>query len=83
MSLTAEQDHMLRVVFEELTKKFPSRSALAPNDDDVDTLAGFVLNVDGRVHEQSVELPQQLAALQQSINELPGRIAAAMRSVSR
>jgi GH25 family lysozyme M1 (1,4-beta-N-acetylmuramidase) len=83
MSLTPEQDTMLRTVYAELTKRFPSRSELRADDEDVDTLAGFILNIDGRVHEESIQLPQQLAALQQSINDLPGRIAAALRSVSR
>ena len=83
MSLTPEQDTMLRTVYAELTKRFPSRSELRADDEDVDTLAGFILNIDGRVHEESIQLPQQQAALQQSINDLPGRIAAALRSVSR
>jgi hypothetical protein len=40
---------------EELGKKFPSRSKYRANDDLVDTLAGFVLNIDARIHETWVE----------------------------
>lgn len=39
----------------ELTKKFPSRSRYCASDEPVDTLAGFILNIDARVHEWSVE----------------------------
>ncbi len=39
----------------ELTKKYPSRSKYRANDLPVDTLAGFVLNIDARIHEQYVE----------------------------
>lgn len=70
---------MLTVVADELTKKFPSRSKYA-NDPTkpIDTLAGFELNVDGRIHEMSVDLPKKLDALQQSIDNLPSAIAAAV-----
>ncbi|WP_206492336.1 C39 family peptidase [Rhodococcus sp. KRD162] len=39
----------------ELSKRFQSRSKYRTNDDAIDTLAGFVLNIDGRIHERSVE----------------------------
>ncbi|MBM4707943.1 peptidase M15 [Rhodococcus hoagii] len=52
--MTPEQDRMLRVVYDELTKHFPSRSEERETDQPIDTLAGFVLNIDGRIHEQSV-----------------------------
>ncbi len=39
----------------ELTKRFPSRSKYRANDLPVDTLAGFILNIDARVHENYVE----------------------------
>lgn len=35
----------------ELTQKLPSRSAFRTSDDPVDTLAGFEMNTDARVHE--------------------------------
>ena len=38
----------------ELTKKFPSRSMFRHSDALVDTLAGFVLNIDARLHEQYI-----------------------------
>jgi hypothetical protein len=40
---------------DELGKKFPSRSKYRTNDDPIDTLAGFVLNIDARIHEEFVE----------------------------
>ena len=40
---------------EELTKRFPSRSKYRASDGLVDTLAGFVLNIDARIHEEFVE----------------------------
>lgn len=39
----------------ELGKRFPSRSKYRADDQPVDTVAGFVLNIDGRVHEHSIE----------------------------
>ncbi|MBB5915271.1 hypothetical protein BJY24_004138 [Nocardia transvalensis] len=53
--MTPEQDAMLRTVYEELTKSFPSRSKYRDGDDPVDTGFGLVLNIDGRVHEAHVE----------------------------
>ncbi|MFH5211441.1 peptidoglycan DD-metalloendopeptidase family protein [Antrihabitans sp. NCIMB 15449] len=40
---------------EELGKKFPSRSKYRKDNEPVDTLAGFVLNIDARIHEEHVE----------------------------
>ena len=40
---------------DELGKKFPSRSKYRTDDKNVDTLAGFVLNIDARIHEEHVE----------------------------
>lgn len=53
--MTPEQAHQLKVVYEELTKRFPSRSKYRADDKLVDTLAGYVLNTDARVHEAHVE----------------------------
>ncbi len=39
----------------ELSKRFPSRSKYRADDEPVDTLAGFVLNIDARIHEAHVE----------------------------
>lgn len=52
--LTPEQDRMLRDVHRELTQPYPSRSAYRKNDEPVDTLAGYILNIDGRIHENWV-----------------------------
>lgn len=69
--LTPEQDRMLRTVFEELTKKFPSRSIYrTPGEGLVDSSAGFGLNVDGMVHRDAVESGARLGDL-----EAIGRIA--------
>lgn len=40
---------------DELGKKFPSRSKYRASDDPIDTLAGFVLNIDARIHEATIE----------------------------
>lgn len=40
---------------EELTKRFPSRSKYRASDGLVDTMAGFILNIDARIHEEFVE----------------------------
>lgn len=45
----------LAEVREELTKKFPSRSKYRDSEEPIDTLAGFELNIDGRIHEGYVE----------------------------
>ena len=39
----------------ELAKRFPSRSIYRAHNDPIDTLAGFVLNIDARIHEEFVE----------------------------
>lgn len=53
--MTPEQAQMLEDVHRELTQLLPSRSKYRADDNGVDTVAGFVLNIDGRVHEESVE----------------------------
>ncbi|MBM7280375.1 hypothetical protein JTZ10_21760 [Gordonia rubripertincta] len=40
---------------DELKKKFPSRSKYRDSDAPIDTLAGYVLNIDARIHEEFVE----------------------------
>ena len=37
-----------------LTRRLPSRSGYRTTDEPIDTLAGFVLNADARLHEQAV-----------------------------
>lgn len=53
--MTPEDRKLLQAVHRELTQRYPSRSKYRGDDKPFDTLAGIVLNVDGRVHEQSVE----------------------------
>ncbi|WP_228812716.1 N-acetylmuramoyl-L-alanine amidase [Nocardia flavorosea] len=53
--MTPDERTMLKAVHKELTQKYPSRSKYRKDDKPVDTLAGIVLNVDGRVHEDHVE----------------------------
>lgn len=45
----------MSVADDELSKKFPSRSKYRDSDEPIDTLVGFVLNVDARLHEEFVE----------------------------
>ncbi|QGJ87268.1 hypothetical protein SEA_WOCKET_22 [Gordonia phage Wocket] len=40
---------------DELGKLFPSRSKYRTTDKPIDTLAGFVLNIDARIHEEYIE----------------------------
>lgn len=53
--MTPEERTLLKDVHRELTQKYPSRSKYRKDDKPVDTLAGIVLNIDGRVHEDHVE----------------------------
>lgn len=51
MGFNDEDRRLLREVHRELTQKYPSRSAYRRHDKPVDSLAGMILNVDARVHE--------------------------------
>lgn len=46
---------VVSIADDELSKLFPSRSIYRADDSPVDTLAGFVLNIDARTHEDFVE----------------------------
>lgn len=53
----AEQRELLdktREIHRELTQRYPSRSAYRATDEPIDTMAGMLLNVDARVHEDWV-----------------------------
>ncbi|MFE4714808.1 hypothetical protein ACFRAM_28610, partial [Paenibacillus sp. NPDC056722] len=78
--MTPEQAQQLADCHRELTQRYPSRSKYRRDDKPVDTLAGFVLNIDGREHEASTEVPAQLNALQRTLDELPAKIAAAIKA---
>ncbi len=52
---TTLSEMFMSLADEELGKRFGSRSKYRANDDLVDTLAGFVLNIDARIHEDHVE----------------------------
>lgn len=58
MSLSQERQEDLAAkidrIHDELTKLFPSRSSYRTTDEPVDTMAGMVLNVDAREHENAV-----------------------------
>lgn len=57
--LSAEAERKIDVIYQELTKRFPSRSPLRHLGEGlVDTVSGFVLNVDGSQH---VEIVTRLA----------------------
>lgn len=77
--MTPEQARQLEVIYQELTKKYPSRSAHRDGDQPIDTAVGFVLNADARAHELSVDFPAQLAAIATAIEELPAKIAAVIK----
>lgn len=54
MGFNDEDRRMLREVHRELTQLLPSRSAYRTTDDPIDTLAGYALNTDARIHEDWV-----------------------------
>jgi hypothetical protein len=53
--LMALSDAEQRRIYTELTQKLPSRSKYRTHDEPVDTIAGMVLNIDARIHEESTE----------------------------
>ncbi|MBP2208154.1 hypothetical protein JOJ86_005880 [Rhodococcus percolatus] len=53
--LMALSDAQQQRIYTELTQGLPSRSKYRANDKPVDTLAGMVLNIDARIHEESTE----------------------------
>ncbi|WP_433660803.1 peptidoglycan DD-metalloendopeptidase family protein [Nocardia sp. CA-128927] len=77
--MTPDQAQQLADVHRELTQRYPSRSHYRDTDEPVDTLAGIALNTDGRVHEASVDVPAALARIEAALDELPVKIAAAIR----
>ncbi|WP_330256270.1 DUF1906 domain-containing protein [Nocardia sp. NBC_00565] len=52
---TTISEALMSLADEELGKRFGSRSKYRANDDLVDTLVGFILNIDARIHEEHVE----------------------------
>ena len=54
MGFNDEDRRMLREVHRELTQRLPSRSAYRTTDEPIDTLAGYALNTDARIHEDWV-----------------------------
>lgn len=52
---TTIKETVMSLSDDELSKRFPSRSKYRDSDEPVDTLAGFILNVDARIHEEYVE----------------------------
>lgn len=50
-----DKETVMSVADDELGKRFPSRSKYRKDDKTVDTLAGFILNIDARIHEEHVE----------------------------
>lgn len=78
--MTPEQARMLADVHRELTQRYPSRSKYGHPGELVDTLAGLTLNVDGRVHEASIDVPNALARIESALADLPARIAAAVKA---
>jgi hypothetical protein len=53
--LMALSDAQQQRIYTELTQGLPSRSKYRASDKPVDTLAGMVLNIDARIHEESTE----------------------------
>lgn len=54
MGFNDEDRRMLREVHRELTQLYPSRSAYRTTDEPIDTIAGYALNTDARIHESWV-----------------------------
>lgn len=71
----AEQRELLaktRDNHRELNQLYPSRSKYRVDDKPVDTLAGFILNIDGRIHEQFIE------GLAKNLGKTPEQVAQAL-----
>ena len=71
----AEQRELLaktRDNHRELNQLYPSRSKYRVDDKPVDTLAGFILNIDGRIHEQFIE------ELAKNLGKTPEQVAQAL-----
>lgn len=66
-ALLPERITTMSAADDELTKKFPSRSKYRANEEPVDTLAGMVLNIDARIHEEFIE-DQALKGVQSAID---------------
>ena len=82
--MTPEQAQQLADVHRELTQKYPSRSKYAEDPSKpIDTLAGFVLNTDGREHEASIDVPKSLADIKTALADLPAKIAEAVAKAGR
>ncbi|MFE7798999.1 glycoside hydrolase domain-containing protein [Nocardia sp. NPDC057440] len=52
---TTLKEAVMSLADDELGKEFPSRSKYRADDEPVDTLAGYILNIDARIHEDYVE----------------------------
>lgn len=70
IDMTPEQAKQLADVHRELTQRYPSRSAHRKDDKPIDTLAGFALNIDGRVHEASIDIPKRLSDIEARLDRL-------------
>ena len=57
-----------------LTRRLPSRSGYRTTDEPIDTLTGFVLNADARLHEQAVLETAQATGI--TPNDVHQRLAA-------
>lgn len=78
--MSAEAERKIDVIYQELTKRFPSRSPLRHLGEGlVDTVSGFVLNIDGSQHVEMVKLlaslghPESLALLREVAGADPGQ----------
>lgn len=52
--MSAEAEQMIREMHDEMFKKGPSRAAVADNGDNIETLLGYVYNIDGNVWDARV-----------------------------
>lgn len=78
--LSAEAERKIDAIYQEVTKRFHSRSPLRHlGEGEVDTMAGFLLNVDSSQHVEIVRLlagyghPPTLALLQEVANADPNQ----------
>lgn len=71
--MTPEQARQLAEVHRELTQPYPSRSKYRVDKEPVDTLAGMLLNVDARIHEQYIE------NMAKNLGKTPEQVAQALR----
>lgn len=81
VDLTKEESRMLGVVYDELTRRHPSRSVYAGDPKPTDTIGGAALNADGRAHEALVEQREAMTRLSARLDQVQADLAAIRKAI--